>query len=108
MCYGVAVGGKCWLICTRTDCTDGVLALVGIIPSMVQEGTVIVICIRKSRRGCYEYSTIGRLGEKELIVFAFGLVGKLLDRTSSGASGNARMAFICRCVAWRVNGCLSS
>ena len=49
--YGVAVGGECWLICTGTDCTS-VLVLVGIIPSMVQEGTMIIIlCVRRSGGG---------------------------------------------------------
>ena len=51
VCYSVAVGVECLLIFTGTDCS-GVLVLVGIIPSMVQEGIVIVIRIR-GRRGCF-------------------------------------------------------
>ena len=48
---------------------------------------IIILCVRRSRRGCYGYSMSGRLGKEELVVFAFGLIGKFLDRTSSSASG---------------------
>ena len=51
VCYGVAVGGGCWPICVGTGCI-GVLVFVGLIPSTVQEGTMIIIlCVRRSGGG---------------------------------------------------------
>ena len=99
--YSVAVGGECWPICTGTACT-GVLVLVGIIPSMVQEGIMIVICIRGGRRGCHGGCVSGCLRKKEIIVSLLGLSCEGLDRTSSSASALVRMAFIYHCAAWRV------
>ena len=66
----------------------GGFVFVGIIPSMLQEGIMIVICIHsKGRRGCYEGCTIGLLRKEEIVVSLLGLFGKFLDRTSGGASG---------------------
>ena len=65
----------------------GFVVFVGIIPSMLQEGIMIVICIHgRGGRGCYGGCMRGLLRKKEIIAFSFGLVGKFLDRTSGGAS----------------------
>ena len=41
-------GGGCWFGCTGADCS-GILVCVSLIPSIVQEGTVIIILCVHSR-----------------------------------------------------------
>ena len=86
-CIGCWVGrsgdaqSDCRLSCSLVLITS--MPLVGQIRTMI-----IILCVRRSRRGgCYGYSTSVRPGKEELIVFAFGLIGKFLDRTSSSAFG---------------------
>ena len=73
----------------RLVCTSIHLFLVGIMPSVVQEGIVIIIHACRCRRGCNRGYMSSHLKKKEFILFAFGLIGKfLLDKTSSSiASG---------------------
>ena len=53
VCYSFAVNGGSRLVGTGTDCID-ILVRVGLIPSMVQEGIVVVIlCVHRRRRGWY-------------------------------------------------------
>ena len=70
-------GCGCRLGCTGTD-RIGIFVRVGLIPSMAQEGIVIIIfCVPRSRGGWYH--TSGRLGKEERIIFVLGLIGKGLD-----------------------------
>ena len=84
-------GGGCWLGCTGADCSSGILVSFGLIPSIVQESIMIaILCVRsRGRKGCGWSRVVGVLflWEEELIVFSFGLIRILRDRTSSGASG---------------------
>ena len=67
-------GSGGWLGCTGADCS-GILICVGLIPSIVQEGIMIVIlCVRsRGRKGCGLSRVVGVLflWEEELIVFSF-------------------------------------
>ena len=70
--------------CDRLGCI--VIHLVRVIPAAVQEGIVIIIHVRGIRRG-FCGCCMGVLREEKLVIFLLGSVGKFLDRTSSGASG---------------------
>ena len=62
------------------------------IPTVVQIGIVVIVCVGWYRGGCNGCcSTGGRLGKEELIVFALGLFGEGFDRTSSSTAGKNSM-----------------
>ena len=57
---------------------------------------IVILSVCRSRGECYGYSTGGRLGEEEIMLFTFGLIDKFLDRTSCGTSGeNGIYLFLC-------------
>ena len=84
-CIGCWVGRSGDMGC---DCRLGCsLVLFASMPSVGKiRIMIIILCVRRSRRGCYGYSTSSRLGKEEIFVFVFGLIGKFLDRTSGSTS----------------------